>query len=113
MTKLAPRAAVALAAAVTVGLGLLLSACSSPKSTPQQVSRADIDTAMKTPTTITFWTANKLQPEIDLFEKKYPAIKVNLVDAGSGNNYYTKLRSALRAGKGAPDVAQVEYHHMP
>src|SRR5882724_11413944 len=114
MTKLALRAAMALAAAVTFGLGLLLSACSSPKSaTPQQVSQADIDNAMRTPTTITFWTANKLQPEIDLFEKKYPAIKVNLVDAGSGNNYYTKLRSALRAGKGAPDVAQVEYHHMP
>ena len=114
MTKLAPRAAMALAAAVTFDLGLLLSACSSPKTTtPQQVSQADIDKAMKTPTTITFWTANKLQPEIDLFEKKYPAIKVNLVDAGSGNNYYTKLRSALKAGKGAPDVAQIEYHHMP
>lgn len=98
-------------------LGLLLSACSSPTSptstAPQQVSQADIDRAMTTSTTITFWTSNKLQPEIDLFEKKYPAIDVQLVDAGSGSDYYTKLRSALKAGKGAPDVAQIEYHHMP
>ncbi|UFS60670.1 extracellular solute-binding protein [Subtercola endophyticus] len=114
MARSARRSAMALAASA-VALGLLLSGCAgSASSAPAATtSQADIDKAMTTPTTITFWTSNKLQDEVDLFEKKYPAITVNLVDSGSGTDYYTKLRSAIKAGNGAPDVAQIEYHHMP
>lgn len=108
------RTATALVAA-TVSAGLLLTACSSPAADApaESVSQSDIDAAMTTETTITFWTSNKLEKEVALFEEKYPAITVNLVDAGSGTDYYTKIRSAVEAGKGAPDVAQIEYHHMP
>jgi multiple sugar transport system substrate-binding protein len=114
MGKRVPKTAMALGAMVATA-GLLLSGCSStPAAThAASVSQADIAKAMKTPTTITFWTWNKSQPEIDLFEKQYPAIKVNLVNVGSGDDFYTKLDSALSAGKGAPDVAQVEYQQMP
>ncbi|MDP9794149.1 multiple sugar transport system substrate-binding protein [Catenuloplanes nepalensis] len=101
-----------------VALALMLTGCSGDSgddspAAAAPVSQEEIDKAMATPTTLTFWEANKLQPEIDLFQAKYPAIKVNLVDAGSGPDYYTKLRSAIKAGEGAPDVAQIEYHHMP
>ena len=78
------------------------------------VSQADIDKAMDTATTLTVWSwVPNLQNQVDLFEKKYPKIKVNLVNTTGGAQHYPKLRSALKAGKGIPDVAQVEFQFIP
>ncbi|WP_230860208.1 ABC transporter substrate-binding protein [Actinoplanes aureus] len=96
-----------------------LAACSGsspdPASAPAEaVSQADIDKAMTTPTTLTFWTwVPNIDQEVALFEKKYPAIKVEVVNAGQGLDAYTKLRTALKAGTGAPDIAQIEYQYIP
>jgi multiple sugar transport system substrate-binding protein len=38
---------------------------------------------------------------------------VNLVNAGTGNDQYTALQNAVAAGKGVPDVAQLEYYALP
>jgi multiple sugar transport system substrate-binding protein len=38
---------------------------------------------------------------------------VNYVNAGTGNDHYTKLQNAIKAGSGAPDVAQIEYQALP
>ncbi|BCY09282.1 extracellular solute-binding protein [Actinoplanes sp. L3-i22] len=98
---------------------LTLAACggSSPDAaaTPATaVSQADVDKAMTTPTTLTFWTwVPNIDQEVALFQKKYPAIKVEVVNAGQGLDAYTKLRTALKAGTGAPDVAQIEYQYIP
>ena len=100
-------------AAITLG------ACSGSPTNPNStgtgpVSQADIDKAMSTPTTLTFWTwVPDIQKEVALFEKKYPAVKVDVVNAGQGTDHYTKLRTALKAGSGAPDLAQVEYQYIP
>ncbi len=40
-------------------------------------------------------------------------MKVNLVNAGTGNDQYTALQNAIAAGKGVPDVAQIEYYALP
>jgi multiple sugar transport system substrate-binding protein len=64
--------------------------------------------------TLTFWSwVPHLQSEVTLFEKAHPNIKVNLVNAGQGATEYTKLRTALKAGSGAPDVVQVEFQYLP
>ena len=69
---------------------------------------------MKAPVTITFWTwPPNAQWEVNLFEQAHPDIKVNLVNAGQGTPEYTKLRTALTAGTGAPDVVQIEYQYIP
>jgi multiple sugar transport system substrate-binding protein len=105
-------------AAATVAV-ITAAACSgsSPSSTPASsapVGQADIDKAMTTPTTLTFWTwAPDIDKEVALFAKKYPAIKVNVVNAGQGTDAYTKLRTALKAGSGGPDLAQIEYQYIP
>jgi multiple sugar transport system substrate-binding protein len=106
-----------LAVAATLGL----SACGGGSSgttgsstTPSTVSQADIDKAMQTPTELTFWTwVPQIEKEVALFEKKYPAIKVTVQNAGQGEPQYTKLRTALKAGTGAPDVVQIEYSYLP
>ncbi|MET8978201.1 extracellular solute-binding protein [Streptomyces sp. NPDC004539] len=102
-----------------LSLGAALTACgggdsgSSP-STTKPVGQADIDKAMKTPTELTFWTwVPNIAKEIALFEKKYPAVKVKVVNAGQGTPQYTKLRTALKAGSGAPDLVQMEYQAIP
>lgn len=108
-----------LTAAGAVSLGAALSACGSGDSgsssgSAKPVSQADIDKAMKTPTQLTFWTwVPNIAKEVALFEKKYPAIKVKVVNAGQGTPQYTKLRTALKAGSGAPDMVQIEYQAIP
>jgi multiple sugar transport system substrate-binding protein len=102
-----------------VAAAVALDACSGSGSTTGTtttgtVSQAEIDTAMKTPTTLTFWTwVPNISQEVALFEQKYPAIKVDVVNAGQSGQQYTKLRTALTAGKGAPDLAQIEFAFIP
>ena len=108
-----------LATTAAVSMSAALAACSDDSSAPGDtpdtpVSQADIDKAMSTPTELTFWTwVPDIDQEIALFTKKYPAIKVKVVNAGQGLPHYTKMRTALKAGTGAPDVAQVEYQYIP
>ena len=108
-----------LTATGALSLGAALTACGgsdsgSSSGSAKPVSQADIDKAMETPTTLTFWTwVPDIAQEIALFEKKYPAIKVKVVNAGQGTPQYTKLRTALKAGTGAPDVCQIEFQYIP
>ena len=69
---------------------------------------------MTTPTELTFWTwVPDIENEVELFEEKYPAIDVKVENVGQGLPHYQKLRSAIEAGEGAPDVAQIEYQYIP
>lgn len=109
------------AATVVGASGLLigmLASCSGGATAGQDskdsISRADIDAALQTDTTLTVWGwAPQLEPIVAAFEKKYPKVKVNLENVGTGNDHYTKLQNAVKAGSGAPDVAQIEYAALP
>ena len=105
-----------LAAMGATSLTAALAACGGGDSgaATQPASQADIDKAMTTPTELTFWTwVPDIEDEVALFTKKYPAIKVKVVNAGQGTPHYTKLRTALQAGSGAPDVVQIEFQYIP
>ncbi|GBF04383.1 sugar ABC transporter substrate-binding protein [Deinococcus aerius] len=54
-----------------------------------------------------------LDKTVQAFEKAYPNIDVKVTNLGGGPQTYTKLRTALQAGSGAPDVAQIEYGFLP
>jgi multiple sugar transport system substrate-binding protein len=107
-----------LASGSVVAAAALLAACggsSSPSDkSPASVASSELTKALAKPTTLTFWTwVPNIKNEVALFEKKYPHIKVNVVNAGQGLDEYTKLRTALKAGTGAPDVVQIEYSYIP
>jgi multiple sugar transport system substrate-binding protein len=105
--------AAATVAALTIG-GCSGSSSPSTPAAGKTVTQADIDKAMTTPTTLNFWTwVPDIAKEVALFQAKYPAVKVNVVNAGQGLEAYTKLRTALKAGKGAPDLAQIEFQYIP
>jgi len=117
MNTKARRTAVALVTGA-VSIGLLLGGCTpgaGDGDTGQEtISQADIDAALTTPTELTFWTwVPDIENEVALFEEQYPDIDVTVENVGQGLPHYQKLRSAIEAGEGAPDVAQVEYQYIP
>ncbi|SKA88659.1 carbohydrate ABC transporter substrate-binding protein, CUT1 family [Agreia bicolorata] len=104
------------AAALTgvLALGLALSACSSAGGSAETGNADDIAKALDTETTITVWAwAPAVEQIAKDFEKEHPKITVNVVNAGTGNDQYVKLQNAIKAGSGAPDVAQIEYYALP
>ena len=125
------RRAGATASVATAGLALAagLAACSSSSSaggtsgaggssasSPAAASTgaSAIAAALQQPTTLTVWAwAPQTADIVKAFESKYPKVKVNLVNAGTGSAEYTKLETAIKAGSGAPDVAQIEYYALP
>jgi multiple sugar transport system substrate-binding protein len=117
---IAPRSRIARAAAAAAGLGLAaaLAACSSSgsstTSSTQSGNATSIAAALRQPTTLTVWAwAPQDATIVAAFEKEYPKVKVNLVNAGTATKEYTKLETAIKAGSGAPDVAQIEYYALP
>ncbi|HEU5355356.1 MAG TPA: extracellular solute-binding protein, partial [Actinocrinis sp.] len=114
------RAGVAVAAAALAAVGL--TACSSSSSGSAAGSsggsgasgQAAIAAALQKKSAITVWAwAPQVKDIVAAFEKKYPSVTVNLVNAGTATAEYTKLQNAVKAGSGAPDVAQIEYYALP
>jgi multiple sugar transport system substrate-binding protein len=104
---------VATAIATTAVLGATLVACSAGGSSSGG-SASDVDEALKKGGTITYWSwTPSAEAQVAAFEKEYPKVKVKLVNAGTNTTEYTKLQNAIKAGSGAPDVAQVEYYAIP
>jgi multiple sugar transport system substrate-binding protein len=108
---------VAIALAAT--LALTLAGCSSSSGSPGNPAPAAgsqdaVDAALQKGGTITYWSwTPQAEKQVAEFQKEFPNVKVNLVNAGTGNTHYTKLQNAIKAGSGAPDVAQIEYQAMP
>jgi multiple sugar transport system substrate-binding protein len=79
----------------------------------EEISQAEIDEALSTPTELVFWTwVPDIQNQVDLFMEEYPEIDVTVENVGQGADHYQKLRTALESGKGAPDVAQMEFQYL-
>lgn len=109
------RAIAAVAALATIGASL--TGCSSGSGSSGSASTGSasgVNAALQKGGTITYWGwATGSDKQVAAFEKAYPKVKVNLVNAGTSNTEYTKLQNAIKAGSGAPDVAQIEYFALP
>ncbi|QGV77012.1 ABC transporter substrate-binding protein [Streptomyces ficellus] len=101
----------AVATACVLALGA--SACGSSSDDGSGADKEDIANALKQGGKVTVWawepTLKKVAAD---FEKKYPKVDIELVNAGTNDKQYTALQNALAAGSGAPDVAQVEYYAL-
>jgi len=63
---------------------------------------------------LTYWAWTPGDPEmVAAFMKAFPNIKINYQNVGQGAPHYQKLRDALTAGTGLPDVAQMEFNSIP
>ncbi|MDI2130101.1 ABC transporter substrate-binding protein [Yinghuangia seranimata] len=110
---LAATAAAALALAAA-GCGGGSGGSGGSPDTGKKVDPSAVQGALDKPAEITFWTwVPNIDKTVALFEKKYPNVKVNIVNGGLSKDEYIKLTTALKAGSGAPDVVQVEYSALP
>mgnify|MGYP002737448468 CR=1 FL=1 len=110
------------ASAVTAAFALAtlgLAACggsddSGDSDAPTAVDTDALDAALEEGGELTYWTWTPSgEDQAAAFMKAYPNVKVNVVNAGTNTEEYTKLQNAIKAGSGAPDVAQIEYYAMP
>ncbi|MFI5709180.1 ABC transporter substrate-binding protein [Kribbella sp. NPDC051620] len=109
------------AVVATVAIGAasaLLAACGGSDTTgsgSQPAASPDaVKAALEKGGSITYWSwTPSAEAQVKAFEKEYPNVKVNYVNAGTGNDQYTKLQNVIKAGSGAPDVAQIEYQALP
>ncbi|MGX5696749.1 ABC transporter substrate-binding protein [Agromyces soli] len=105
--------AVAATAAIAVGA---LAACSAGDSGSGSGSGSanDLDAALEQGGELTYWSwTPSAEAQVAAFEKAYPNVDVELVNAGTNTEEYTKLQNAIKAGSGAPDVVQIEYYAIP
>ncbi|MFJ6569481.1 ABC transporter substrate-binding protein [Streptomyces sp. NPDC091292] len=95
-------------------MALSATACgSSDPATDSGGGPKDIKAALEKGGKVTVWAWEPtLKKAAADFEKKYPKVDVQLVNAGTGDKQYTALQNAIAAGSGAPDVAQIEYYAL-
>ncbi|ANN18022.1 sugar ABC transporter substrate-binding protein [Amycolatopsis orientalis] len=109
------RRSVKVVAAVTLAVALA-AGCSSGAGGPATATgtQDSVDAALKAGGTITYWSwTPSAKDQVAAFEKEFPNVKVNYVNAGTNKEQYTKLQNAIKAGTGGPDVAQIEYYALP
>ncbi|MBF4461179.1 MULTISPECIES: ABC transporter substrate-binding protein [unclassified Rathayibacter] len=115
IARSALRRTLTVAAAVALAAGSL-AACSSTSGggATSGGTSADLDAALQAGGKITYWSwTPSAEAQVAAFEKAYPKVQVDLVNAGTNKDEYTKLENAVKAGSGAPDVVQIEYYAMP
>lgn len=119
MSSISRRRLLAMAAATATTLAL--GACGGSdddtgggSTASATVSDADVQAALQKGGNLTVWAWEPtLKQVVAKFQTTYPNVKVNLVNAGTGNDQYTALQNAFQAGTGIPDVAQIEYFALP
>jgi multiple sugar transport system substrate-binding protein len=63
---------------------------------------------------LTFWAwVPGMDRAVDEYNSTHPGVCVTLEDPGAGEAEYTLLNNAMKAGTGAPDVAEVEFDELP
>jgi multiple sugar transport system substrate-binding protein len=111
-------------AALTGALAVtLLAACagggtpgSGPASSPHAGASVLAGASCKSAkaTHLTFWAwVPGMNRAVEAFDKSHPGICVTLENPGAGIDEYTPLNNTLKAGSGAPDVAEVEFAELP
>ncbi|WP_165842191.1 ABC transporter substrate-binding protein [Paenibacillus xerothermodurans] len=89
-----------------MGLAIMISGCSSSTATNESADSANRKSSSTKEITVWSFT-DEAKYAIQKFQEKYPDTKVNFVYI-AGDQYQTKLNSALQTGAKAPDVFAME-----
>lgn len=101
-------------AAAALAIGSLAACSSGGGSSAGGGSADDLDAALEAGGKLTYWSwTPSAEAQVAAFEEAYPNVDVELVNAGTNTEEYTKLQNAIKAGSGAPDVVQIEYYALP
>ncbi|HEY9522062.1 MAG TPA: extracellular solute-binding protein [Thermopolyspora sp.] len=96
--------------AAVLAVGLLTAACGSSGSSDTSTSGEKATG----PVHIKVWAwYPEFKDVVASFNAKHKDVQVDWVQAGIGGDEYTKLKTALKAGSGAPDVVMLEFQELP
>ena len=123
--RIAGRTATGLAGAAALSL---LAACGGSSGSPAAAGSSSASASASSSATlvaggscknssatkVTFWAwVPGMGRAVTEFNKTHPSICVTQEDVGAGSPEYVKIADALKAGSGAPDVAEVEFDELP
>jgi multiple sugar transport system substrate-binding protein len=119
-TAVAGMAAISLLAACSSG-GSTSSSGGGSASTPASTASASPSVTVvaggscsSNATKILFWAwVPGMGRAVTEFNKTHPDVCVTQEDVGAGDPQYVAITNALKAGSGAPDVAEVEFDELP
>ncbi|RZS91430.1 carbohydrate ABC transporter substrate-binding protein (CUT1 family) [Motilibacter rhizosphaerae] len=126
--RLSPRGAAGRALVGVVALGALATGCSSGASSTSTTaaggSAAPAASSAGAASTgsggapgavhIKVWAwYPEFKSVVDAFNASHKDIQVDWTNVGTGPDQYAKLKTAFKAGSGAPDVAMVEFQELP
>ena len=97
---------------LAAGVALTLAACTSSSSGSQASNDSASSGTGVTRIKVWAWYP-EFKPVVDLFNSTHKNIQIDWTNAGAGADEYTKLQTALKAGKGAPDVVMLEFQELP
>ena len=107
----------ALSALGASALALTLAACSGSDSDGGSTAEVDPSAAASAAAAggeLLVWSWEPtLTDVVAEYQRAFPNVKVELVNAGTNVEEYTALQNAISAGSGVPDVAQIEYYALP
>ncbi len=93
--------------------GLGVAGCGGGSDSSSSSSSAEVSTATKGPVKLTVWSWDPTTPTVvKAFEASHPDYTVDVVNVGASTDEYTKLSAALAAGKGVPDVVNMEFPYV-
>ncbi len=100
------------APALIAALALTIAACSGGSSPSSSTDSESASPGGVTRIKVWAWYP-EFKPVVDLFNSTHKDIQIDWTNAGTGPDEYTKLQTALKAGKGAPDVVMLEFQELP
>ena len=116
-TAVAGAAAISLLAAGSSSTSSSSGSTSTPASTASASPSVTVvagGSCSPNATKITFWAwVPGMGRAATEFNKTHPDICVTQEDVGAGSPEYVAITNALKAGSGAPDVAEVEFDELP
>ena len=120
-TAMAGAAAISLLAACSSGGSSSSSSTGGAASSPTSATSASPSVSVvaggscgANATKILFWAwVPGMGRAVTEFNKTHPDICVTQEDVGAGNPQYVAITNALKAGSGAPDVAEIEFDELP
>lgn len=118
-TAMAGAAAISLLAACSSGGSTTSSAGGGATSSPASTASPSVSvvaggSCSANATKILFWAwVPGMGRAVTEFNKTHPNICVTQEDVGAGDPQYVAITNALKAGSGAPDVAEIEFDELP
>ena len=120
-TAMAGAAAISLLAACSSGGSSSSSCTGGAASSPTSATSASPSVSVvaggscsANATKVLFWAwVPGMGRAVTEFNKTHPNICVTQEDVGAGNPEYVAITNALKAGSGAPDVAEIEFDELP